>query len=134
MRLQFVESVVEIKKTRDGASFALYVVLVRVSAASSHSTSTLFWPSKATAAYCNVRLYIQMTKRKVIEDSDDDENVEASPPRPLATGLSDITLSTLISLNSSPSHEIQEQSGDPSASSSGSCSFRCLHFGIDYKG
>lgn len=58
-----------------------------------------------------------MTKRKVIEDSDDEENAEASPSHPSATGLSDITLSTIVSLDGSPSHEIQEQIADPSTSS-----------------
>ena len=63
-----------------------------------------------------------MTKRKVIVDSDDDENAEATPPRPSATGLSDITLSTLVSLNGSPPREILDHNIDPSTSSSGSCS------------
>ncbi|KAF6236162.1 hypothetical protein HO173_005791 [Letharia columbiana] len=58
-----------------------------------------------------------MTKRNVIEDSDDEENAEATPPHPSATGLSDITLSTLVSLDGSPSHKIQDQSADPSTSS-----------------
>ena len=74
-----------------------------------------------------------MIKRKVIEDSDDDENTEPTPPRPSATGLSDITLSTLVSLDGSPSHEIQEQSADPSTSSTGSYSYPCLHLAIDYE-
>lgn len=72
-----------------------------------------------------------MTKRKVIEDSDDEENAEVTPPRPSATGLSDITLSTIVSLDGSPSHEMQEQTADPSTSSTGLCSFRCLHIAID---
>lgn len=63
-----------------------------------------------------------MMKRKVIVDSDDDENPGATPPRLSATGLSDITLSTLVSLNGSSSRETLELSADPSTSSSGSCS------------
>ena len=69
-----------------------------------------------------------MVKRKMIEDSDDEENEEPTPPRPLATGLSDITLSTIVSLDGSASHEIQEQTADPSTSSTGLYYFRCLHF------
>lgn len=64
-------------------------------------------------------MYSEMTKRKVIEDSDDEENREASPQRPSATGLSDITLSTLVTLDSSSSHEIPDQNADPSTSSTG---------------
>ena len=60
-----------------------------------------------------------MIKRKVIEDSDDEENAEATPPRPSATGLSDITLSSIVCLDGSPSHEILDQSADPSTSSTG---------------
>ena len=74
-----------------------------------------------------------MIKRKVIEDSDDDENTEPTPPRPSATRLSDITLSTLFSLDGSPSHEILEQSADPSTSSTGSYSSPCLHLAIDHE-
>ncbi len=73
-----------------------------------------------------------MTLRKVIEDSDDEENAEANPPRPSATGLSDITLSTIVSLDGSPTHEIQEQNVDPSTSSTGSCSSLYLHFTIGH--
>ena len=58
-------------------------------------------------------------KRKVIEDSDDEGNAEATPPRPAATGLSDITLSTLVSLDDPRSQEILEQTADPSTSSTG---------------
>lgn len=72
-----------------------------------------------------------MTKRNVIEDSDDEENAEATPPHPSATGLSDITFSTLVSLDGSPSHKIQDQSADPSTSSTGLCSSLCLHAAID---
>lgn len=60
-----------------------------------------------------------MAKCKVVEDSDDEENGEPSPPRPSATGLSDITLSTIVSLDGSPSRDIQEQTADPSTSSTG---------------
>lgn len=73
-----------------------------------------------------------MMKRKVIEDSDDEENAEATPPRPAATGLSDITLSTIVSLDGSQSHEIQEQIADPSTSSTGRCYPQCLHGAVDY--
>ena len=52
-----------------------------------------------------------MTKRKVIEDSDDDENAAATPPRALA--------STLFSLDGSPSNDLQDQNPDPSTSSTG---------------
>lgn len=61
----------------------------------------------------------KMTKRKVIEDSDDEENAEATPPRLSATGLSDITLSSIVSLDGSPSHEIIDQTADSSTSSTG---------------
>lgn len=64
-------------------------------------------------------LNLEMAKRKVIEDSDDEENGEPTPSRPSATGLSDITLSTIVSLDGSASREIQEQSADPSTSSTG---------------
>ena len=67
-----------------------------------------------------------MTKRKVIEDSDDDENAAATPPRPLATGLLDITVSTLFSLDGSPSNDLQEHNADPSTSSTGPCPSRLL--------
>lgn len=60
-----------------------------------------------------------MTKRKVIEDSDDEEDEKPTPPRPSATGLSDITLSSIVSLDGSPSREMQEQTADPSSSSTG---------------
>ena len=62
-----------------------------------------------------------MTKRKVIEDSDDDENAAATPPRALARGFSDITVSTLFSLDGSPSNDLQDQNPDPSTSSTGPC-------------
>ena len=65
-----------------------------------------------------------MTKRKVIEDSDDDENAAATPPRRLATGLSDITVCTLFNLDGSPSNTLQDQNADPSTSSTGPCSSR----------
>lgn len=68
----------------------------------------------------------RMVKRKVIEDSDDEENGEPTPPRPSATGLSDITLSTIVSLDGSASREMQEQIADPSTSSTGLYHFRCL--------
>lgn len=58
----------------------------------------------------------KMTKRKVIEDSDDEENAEATLS---ATGLSDITLSSIVSLDGSPSHEIIDQTADSSTSSTG---------------
>ena len=67
-----------------------------------------------------------MTKRKVIEDSDDDENAAATPPRSLATGLSDITVSTLFSLDGSPSNDLQDQNADPSISSTGPYPSRLL--------
>ena len=69
-----------------------------------------------------------MTKRKVIEDSDDDENAAATPPRRLATGLSDITASTLFnlydSLDDSPLHDLQDQNVNLSTSSTGACCSR----------
>lgn len=68
-----------------------------------------------------------MAKRKVIEDSDDEENGEPTPPRPSATGLSDITLSTIVSLDGSASRETQEQIADPSTSSTGLHYPRRLH-------
>ena len=73
-----------------------------------------------------------MTKRKVIEDSDDEENAaEVFPQRPSATGLSDITLSTLFSLDGSPSHGTPEQTADQSTSSTGMCSQKPLDLAIE---
>ena len=60
-----------------------------------------------------------MAKRKVIDDSDDEENEEPTPPRPSATRLSDIVLSSIVSLDGSPSREMQEQTADPMTSSTG---------------
>lgn len=60
-----------------------------------------------------------MTERKVIEDSDEEDNEESTLPRPPATGLSGITLSTTVSLDGSPSHEIQEDITNSSTSSTG---------------
>ena len=74
-----------------------------------------------------------MTKRKVIEDSDDEEHAEATPPRQSATGLSDITLSTIVSLDGSSTQELPEQIADPSTSSTGSCFLDVSYFGIDYR-
>ena len=62
-----------------------------------------------------------MTKRKVIEDSDDEEDAGATPPRQSVIGLSDITLSTIVSLDGCVSHETQSQTADPSTSSTGLC-------------
>ena len=67
-----------------------------------------------------------MTKRKVIEDSDDDENAAATSPRPLARGLADTTVCTLFSLDDYPLNDLQDQNADPSTSSTGPCPSRLL--------
>ena len=71
-----------------------------------------------------------MTKRKVIEDSDDEEDAGATPPRPSVTGLSDITLSAIVSLDGCLSQETQSQIADPSTSSTGLCPCQCLQVEI----
>lgn len=70
-------------------------------------------------------------KRKVIDDSDDEENAEVTSPRPPATGLSDITLSTIVSLDGSQSRETRDQNTDPSTSSMGRFFSQCTRFAMN---
>ena len=67
-----------------------------------------------------------MMKRRIIEDSDDDENAAATSPRPSARGLADTTVCTLFSLDGSPANDLQDQNADPSTSSIGPCPSKSL--------
>ena len=66
-----------------------------------------------------------MGKRKVIEDSDDEDNAgthdyaEAPPPPQSATGLTDLSLSTIAHLESSPVSKVLQPSTEPSTGSTG---------------
>ena len=57
----------------------------------------------------------------MVEDSDDDDNVEDSPPPrpPSGSGISELILSSIVDLPSSPSSRLMQHSGEPSTGSSG---------------
>ena len=61
-----------------------------------------------------------MTKRKVIEDSDDEGEEPVSPEPADGSGLTDLVLSDIVNLQSSPATGSKIlQSGDPSTASTG---------------
>lgn len=62
-----------------------------------------------------------MGGRNVVEDSDDEDNVEGSPPPrpPSGSGISELNLSSIVDMPSSPSSRLMQQSGEPSTGSTG---------------
>jgi len=60
-----------------------------------------------------------MTKRKVIEDSDDDDNAETTPPRRPKVGLSEADAPTVLDIENSLKGDYLDQLADPSTGSTG---------------
>ena len=61
-----------------------------------------------------------MGKRKVIEDSDDEDNAETTPQRQSNVGLSEATACAYVDLEASPDRSNGAQLTNPSTSSTGS--------------